>query len=146
MSIEVRPATRFGDVAVLLGPKRPDASVCWCLSHRLDAKTNRALVGRARGDYVESLCRREVAPGVLAYEDEEVVGNPSTTLGATAAEIASAIVPRVRAIGASSIGARSAGSSPTALASSVSAASTAAGASAAMNASASIGTRPPSER
>ena len=49
MSIEVRPATmaRFDDVATMLGPKNPDSSVCWCLSHRLDSKTNRALVGRA---------------------------------------------------------------------------------------------------
>jgi hypothetical protein len=45
MSIVVRPATlaRFGDVATMLGPKNPDSSVCWCLSHRLDSKTNRAL-------------------------------------------------------------------------------------------------------
>lgn len=76
MSIEVRPATteRFGDVATMLGPKNPDSSVCWCLSHRIDAKTNRELVGRARGEYVRQLCGRNVAPGVLAYEDREVVG------------------------------------------------------------------------
>lgn len=76
MSIEVRPATiaRFDDVATMLGPKRPDASVCWCLSHRLDAKSNRDLVGPDRGRYVESLCRRDVAPGVLGYEGGEVVG------------------------------------------------------------------------
>jgi GNAT superfamily N-acetyltransferase len=58
----------------MLGPKNPDSSVCWCLSHRLDSKTNRALVGRARGEYVKELCRRAVAPGVLAYQDLEVVG------------------------------------------------------------------------
>lgn len=42
----VEPATigRFDDVATLLGPKNPESSVCWCLSHR------------------------------LAYEDDEVVG------------------------------------------------------------------------
>jgi hypothetical protein len=47
MNIEIRPATigRFDDVAILLGPKNPDASVCWCLSHRLDSKANRELVG-----------------------------------------------------------------------------------------------------
>ena len=67
MSIVVRPATlaRFGDVATMLGPKNPDSSVCWCLSHRLDSKTNRALIGRARGEYVKMLCGRKVAPGVL---------------------------------------------------------------------------------
>lgn len=76
VSIEVRPATleRFDDVATMVGPKRPDASVCWCLSHRVDAKTNRELVGPARGDYVRMLCGRDVAPGVLAYLGEEVVG------------------------------------------------------------------------
>jgi GNAT superfamily N-acetyltransferase len=76
VSIVVRPATkeRFDDVAIMLGPKNPDSSVCWCLSHRLDWKTNRELVGRARGEYVRRLCSRTVAPGVLAYSDAEVVG------------------------------------------------------------------------
>jgi GNAT superfamily N-acetyltransferase len=75
-NIAIRPATlaRFDDVAIMVGPKNPDSSVCWCLSHRLDAKTNRSLVGRARGDYVKQLCRRRVAPGLLAYEDHDVVG------------------------------------------------------------------------
>jgi GNAT superfamily N-acetyltransferase len=76
VSIEVWPAQidRFDDVAIMLGPKNPDSSVCWCLSHRLDSKANRALVGRARGEYVKKLCSRAVAPGVLAYDDVEVVG------------------------------------------------------------------------
>ena len=76
MSIEVQPATtaRFGDVATMLGPKNPESTVCWCLSHRLDWKTNRALTGRARGEYVRELCGRAVAPGVLAYVDAEVAG------------------------------------------------------------------------
>ena len=76
MSIVVRPATtaRFADVATMLGPRNPASSVCWCLSHRLDGKTNRALRGPARGEYVEKLCRRRVAPGVLAYSGAEVAG------------------------------------------------------------------------
>ena len=75
MTIEVRPATRFADVATMLGPKKnPDASVCWCLSHRVDSRTNKSLAGRERGDYVRRLCRRKVAPGVLAYEGGEVAG------------------------------------------------------------------------
>ena len=76
MSIEVQPAAlaRFDDVATMLGPKRPDASVCWCLSHRIDSKLNRELAGPARGEYVKELCSREVAPGVLAYDGAEVVG------------------------------------------------------------------------
>jgi GNAT superfamily N-acetyltransferase len=74
--IEIRPATRerFDDVATMLGPKNPTSSVCWCLSHRLDSRTNRELVGPARGEYVRELTARPVAPGVLAYEDDEVVG------------------------------------------------------------------------
>ena len=76
MGIDVRPATpeRFDDVATMLGPKTPDSSVCWCLSHRIDSRTNRELVGPARGDYVRGLCARDVAPGVLAYDEGEVVG------------------------------------------------------------------------
>jgi GNAT superfamily N-acetyltransferase len=76
VSIEIAPATaaRFDDVATMLGPKNPTATVCWCLSHRLDARTNRSLVGPARGEFVRALCDRSVAPGVLAYDDSEVVG------------------------------------------------------------------------
>lgn len=76
MSIDVRPANtaRFDDVATMLGPKNPSSSVCWCLSHRIDAKTNQELVGPARGEYVRELCSRDAAPGVLAYEGDEVVG------------------------------------------------------------------------
>jgi GNAT superfamily N-acetyltransferase len=76
VSIVVRPATtaRFADVATLLGPRNPDSSVCWCLSHRLDWKTNRELRGPARGEYVKGLCRRKVAPGILAYSGAEVAG------------------------------------------------------------------------
>lgn len=76
MAVEVVPATldRFDDVATMLGPKNPASSVCWCLSHRVDAATNRSLTGPARGEYVRGLCAREVSPGVLAYEGDEVVG------------------------------------------------------------------------
>jgi hypothetical protein len=76
VSIEVNPATaaRFDDVATMLGPKNPDSSVCWRLSHRLDSKTNRELVGAARGEYVRRLRSRKIAPGVLGYEDDEVAG------------------------------------------------------------------------
>ncbi|MFD7657537.1 GNAT family N-acetyltransferase [Actinosynnema sp. NPDC059797] len=74
MSASIRPATSFADLAVILGPKKPDATVCWCLSHRVDAKTNKALVGPERGEYVKKLTRRKVAPGVLAYDGDDVVG------------------------------------------------------------------------
>jgi GNAT superfamily N-acetyltransferase len=76
MTIEVHPATsdRFADVATMVGPKRPDANVCWCLSHRVDARTNRELVGPERAEYVRRLTERPVSPGVLAYDAGEVVG------------------------------------------------------------------------
>jgi len=76
VSIEVHPATaeRFDDVATMLGPKKPTSNVCWCLSHRIDARTNRELVGPARREHVRRLCERDVAPGVLAYADGDVVG------------------------------------------------------------------------
>ena len=76
MPIKIKPATRarFDDLATMLGPKNPASSVCWCLSHRLDSKTNRELVGPARGEYVRRLTGRPVAPGVLAYQGHEVVG------------------------------------------------------------------------
>ena len=59
----------------MLGPKKdPDASVCWCLSHRVDSRTNASLKGRERGDHVRRLVRRTVPPGVLAYDGDEVCG------------------------------------------------------------------------
>jgi GNAT superfamily N-acetyltransferase len=74
MSIEVRPARSFADVRTMVGPRNPASNVCWCLSHRLDAATNRSLVGPERAAYVEELVGRERAPGVLAYDGDEVVG------------------------------------------------------------------------
>lgn len=73
MGIEVRPATVFDDVCTMVGPKRPDANVCWCLSYRIPSKENRSLVGPARGERVRQLMD-EGPPGVLAYEGDEVVG------------------------------------------------------------------------
>jgi GNAT superfamily N-acetyltransferase len=74
VTIEIRPAHAFDDVATMLGPRNPSSTVCWCLSHRLDSRTNRELVGPARGEYVRELCARDVAPGVLAYDGDTVVG------------------------------------------------------------------------
>jgi len=68
VDIEVRPARSFDDVAAVLGPRDPASSVCWCLSHRVDAATNRSLSGPARGERVRELVARDTAPGVLAYD------------------------------------------------------------------------------
>jgi GNAT superfamily N-acetyltransferase len=72
----VHPATpaRFDDVRAMVGPKNPAANVCWCLSHRIPAKDNQALVGPERAAFVEALTRRRTKPGVLAYDGDEVVG------------------------------------------------------------------------
>jgi GNAT superfamily N-acetyltransferase len=74
MAIEVRPASSFDDVATMVGPKRPDANVCWCLSYRVTSKENVALQGPARGERVRQLVREDPPPGVLAYDGDEVVG------------------------------------------------------------------------
>ncbi|MFG6477055.1 GNAT family N-acetyltransferase [Microbacterium sp. P06] len=74
MSIDVRPARSVADMRTMVGPKRADANVCWCLSYRIPAKQNRELVGPLRGEFVAELCRQPVAPGVFAYDGDEVVG------------------------------------------------------------------------
>lgn len=74
MPIEVRPASDFDDVRALVGPKRPDANVCWCLSYRIPSRLNNELRGPARGEYVAGLCAADPAPGVLAYDGDEPIG------------------------------------------------------------------------
>lgn len=72
--IEVRPATVFEDVAVLVGPKRATSSVCFCLSYRLGSAENNALRGPERAERVRQLCAQEPPPGVVAYLEGEPVG------------------------------------------------------------------------
>jgi GNAT superfamily N-acetyltransferase len=74
MSIEVRPATVFDDVAVLVGPKKPTSNVCFCLSYRIGNKENVSLKGQERADRVRELCHQDPPPGVIAYLDDEPVG------------------------------------------------------------------------
>ncbi len=74
MAIEVRPAVRFEDVATMVGPKRPDANVCWGLSYRLPSKEHLALRGPARGERMRELVAQDPPPGVLAYDGDDVVG------------------------------------------------------------------------
>jgi len=74
MTIEVLPAHDFDDMKTMFAPKKPESSVCWCLSWRLSGKENRALVGTQRADKVRELCSRDLAPGVLAHLDGEVAG------------------------------------------------------------------------
>ena len=74
MTIEVRPAHEFEDMATMFAPTNPESSVCWCLSWRLSSRENRELKGPARADKVRELCSRDLAPGVLAHLDGEVAG------------------------------------------------------------------------
>jgi GNAT superfamily N-acetyltransferase len=74
MAIEVRPATSFEDVKILVGPKRPDATVCWCLSYRIPSKQNVSLRGEERGELVRQLVAQDPPPGVVAYDGGEPVG------------------------------------------------------------------------
>ena len=74
MAIEIRPATQFEDVRIMVGPKRPDANVCWCLSYRIPSKQNVELRGTERGALVKQLVGQDPPPGVLAYDGDEVVG------------------------------------------------------------------------
>jgi len=74
MGIQVRGASDFEGVRVLVGPKSPDATVCWCLSHRVPAKVNASLRGPERAAFVRRMCESERPPGVLAYDGDEPVG------------------------------------------------------------------------
>jgi GNAT superfamily N-acetyltransferase len=94
MPIETHPATVFDDLKTILGPKRADANVCWCLSYRLPSKENRALVGPARGDRVKQLL--EDGPvGVLAYDGDEVVGWAAVAPRADTTFARSRVIPHV---------------------------------------------------
>lgn len=73
MTIQVIPARDFADVKTMVGPQRPDANVCWCLSYRIPGAENRSLQREARGRKVAALMRQG-PPGVLAYDGDEVVG------------------------------------------------------------------------
>ncbi|TQK70103.1 GNAT family N-acetyltransferase [Nocardioides sp. SLBN-35] len=73
MSIDVRPATVFEDVKALVGPKRADASVCWCLSYRIPSTINNPMRGQERGEFVAKLLE-EGPLGVLAYDGDTPVG------------------------------------------------------------------------
>ena len=74
MAIEVRPATEFEDVAAVIGPKKPESNVCFCLSYRIPAKEATALRGPERAERVRRLMDEEGPIGVLAYDGDEPVG------------------------------------------------------------------------
>lgn len=94
MTIQTRAATDFDDVRTMVGPKRPDANVCWCLAYRVPSKENRALQGPARGERVRQLMEQG-PPGVLAYDGDEVVGWAAVAPRAETTFARSRTIPRV---------------------------------------------------
>lgn len=93
--IEVHPATRFDDVAMVIGPKKPTSNVCFCLSYRIGSKENNALRGPARADRVRGLCAQDPPPGVVAYLDGEPVGWAAVHPRAETSFASSRLIPRV---------------------------------------------------
>ncbi len=65
---------RFGDVRTMLAPRNADATGCWCLSYRLPGPEHTPLSGAERAARLERLCGGAPAPGLLAYEEDDVVG------------------------------------------------------------------------
>ncbi|TVR64351.1 MAG: GNAT family N-acetyltransferase [Gemmatimonadales bacterium] len=94
MTLEIRPASVFDDLCTMVGPKRPDASVCWCLTYRVPSKENRSLVGPARGEKVRALLE-EGPLGVLAYDGGRVVGWAAVAPRAETVFARSRTIPRV---------------------------------------------------
>ncbi len=78
----------------MVGPKRPDASVCWCLTYRISSKENRALVGPARGDRMRQIVDQG-PPGVLAYDGDTVVGWAAVAPRAQTSFARSRVIPHV---------------------------------------------------
>ena len=77
--IAILPATaeRFDDLAVLLAPKKdPDGPTCWCLSMRCSSAERRELAKTPGGlrERMRELTGEQPAPGVLAYQNGDVVG------------------------------------------------------------------------
>jgi GNAT superfamily N-acetyltransferase len=70
---EVRPASRFDDVAAILNPSGNERA-CWCLAYRITSAEYSALRGEQRASRVRGLCDDRPAPGVLAYEGDTPVG------------------------------------------------------------------------
>lgn len=93
-TIEVRAASEFDDVCTMLGPKRADANVCWCLTYRLPSKENRALVGPDRATRMKELVEQG-PPGVLAYDGDDVVGWAAVAPRADTSFERSRVIPRV---------------------------------------------------
>ena len=76
MALEVVPASaeRFDDLAAIIGPSQPGGQACWCLANRIRSGERGQLGPEGQADRVRALCSRDLAPGVLAYDEGAVVG------------------------------------------------------------------------
>lgn len=76
MAVEIHPATvdRFDDLARIVGPSKPGAPACWCLSWRVTSSEFNSLTGEDRPNRLRAFCEGESAPGVIAYVDGEPAG------------------------------------------------------------------------
>ena len=76
MTVEIRPGTSdlFPDVAVVVGPAKPTAHACWCLSYRLPPGDFNGLDEASKPGVLKDLCERDVSPGLIAYVDGEPAG------------------------------------------------------------------------
>lgn len=93
-TVLVVPATHFDDVAQVIGPRRPDANVCWCLTYRIASGENRRLVGPSRGERFRELM--QCGPvGVLAYENETPVGWAAVAPRAQTTFVRSRTIPKL---------------------------------------------------
>ena len=67
--VEVHPAgvDRFADVEVLLRPKSPGASACWCQAYRLTPSEYPQTSTDERHSMLGAACEGDFSPGVIAY-------------------------------------------------------------------------------
>lgn len=73
LRVEPLVESRMDDFAAVVNPNRREKH-CWCLSHRLSAQEIRERGGDDRYEAMCSLSREEIAPGVIAYLDDQPVG------------------------------------------------------------------------
>jgi len=73
--LRIEPLTepRMKDFAEVVNPHHRDKH-CWCLSHRLSAQEIRERGGDDRYEAMCSLSRERIAPGVIAYLEDQPVG------------------------------------------------------------------------
>ncbi|MGQ3383464.1 GNAT family N-acetyltransferase [Glutamicibacter sp. TV12E] len=74
-SLRIEPLTepRMEDFAAVVNPNHRQKH-CWCLSHRLSAQEIRERGGEDRYEAMCSLAREKIAPGVIAYLEDQPVG------------------------------------------------------------------------